>query len=308
MDRINEIGDTKKGQEMLGRTAERAYQRAQRTNGADKKRYMRTYNDAYKTGGKSSNKHLGGSREHFDNGRDYEYEKWADEHNGNVTESKTMNKKLIRLTESDLHKIVKESVNRIINEIGDSPKGQFMLGRTYRRAEKRGDKDTAISASNKAWDRSEGGGRNYRNFKNGIDFQDDMDTDKAHKNLGKLLNHSVKESVNRILRESNRKEVFTISAFNIENEEDVSDMRYCGQTYYNIDDAIASATEFAQSLIDYGSVVMVTVYAGEYQTESGDIFGEPQDVYTISNSDRRTTAIARKKAGYVTDKVNDYAI
>jgi len=27
-----------------------------------------------------------------------------------------MNKKLIRLTESDLHKIVKESVNRILNE------------------------------------------------------------------------------------------------------------------------------------------------------------------------------------------------
>jgi hypothetical protein len=195
MDRINEIGDTKKGQEMLGRTAERAYQRAQRTSGADKNRYMRTYNDAYKTGGKSSNKHLGGSREHFDNGRDYEYEKWADEHNGNVAESKTMNKKLIRLTESDLHKIVKESVNKIINEIGDTPKGQFMLGRAYRRAEKRGDKDTAVRASNKAWDGSEGGGRNYRNFKSGIDFQNDMDTDKAYKSWHKLLNHSVKESI-----------------------------------------------------------------------------------------------------------------
>jgi hypothetical protein len=118
----------------------------------------------------------------------------------------------------------------------------------------------------------------------------------------------VKESVKRVLKESNRNEVFTIDAFDIENEIDVGDMQYCGQTYYNIDDAIASATEFAQSLVDYGSVVMVTVYAGEYQSESGDIFGEPQDVYTISNSDRRTTAIARKKAGYVTGKVNDYAI
>lgn len=39
-----------------------------------------------------------------------------------------MNKKLIRLTESDLHKIVKESVNRIINEIGDTEKGQRALG------------------------------------------------------------------------------------------------------------------------------------------------------------------------------------
>lgn len=32
-----------------------------------------------------------------------------------------MNKKLIRLTESDLHRIVKESVNRILNEIGERP-------------------------------------------------------------------------------------------------------------------------------------------------------------------------------------------
>ena len=39
-----------------------------------------------------------------------------------------MNKKLIRLTESDLHRIVKESVNKVLNEIGDTPKGQFMLG------------------------------------------------------------------------------------------------------------------------------------------------------------------------------------
>lgn len=116
MNIINEIGDTPKGQEMLGRTAERAYQRAARTSGADKQRFMKTYNDAYKSGGKSSNKHLGGTRKHFDSGRDYEYEKWADEHNGNVAESKNMNKKLIRLTEQDLHKIVKESVNRILRE------------------------------------------------------------------------------------------------------------------------------------------------------------------------------------------------
>jgi len=236
---------------------------------------------------------------------------------GLIQQYTNMNKKLIRLTESDLHKIVKESVNKIINEIGDTEKGQDALGQVRGRADKRskllggamGNKYRKIShnAQEKAYSQGE---------KHGFDIYDpngayDKGISKGYeKALAKepRLHKIVKESVNRILRESNRKEVFTISAFNIENEEDVSDMRYCGQTYYNIDDAIASATEFAQSLIDYGSVVMVTVYAGEYQTESGDIFGEPQDVYTISNSDRRTTAIARKKAGYVTDKVNDYAI
>jgi hypothetical protein len=48
-----------------------------------------------------------------------------------------MNKKLIRLTESDLHKIVKESVSKIINEIGDTPKGQDALGQVRGRADKR---------------------------------------------------------------------------------------------------------------------------------------------------------------------------
>ena len=40
-----------------------------------------------------------------------------------------MNKKFIRLIESDLHRIVKESVQKILNEIGDTAKGQYMLGR-----------------------------------------------------------------------------------------------------------------------------------------------------------------------------------
>ena len=43
-------------------------------------------------------------------------------------ESKNMNKKVIRLTESDLHRIVKESVKKILNEIGDTGEGQRSLG------------------------------------------------------------------------------------------------------------------------------------------------------------------------------------
>ena len=40
-----------------------------------------------------------------------------------------MNKKLIRLTESDLHRIVKESINRILNEVGETDDGQKLLAR-----------------------------------------------------------------------------------------------------------------------------------------------------------------------------------
>ena len=38
-------------------------------------------------------------------------------------------KKVIRLTESDLHSMISEAVKTALNEIGDSPKGAYELGR-----------------------------------------------------------------------------------------------------------------------------------------------------------------------------------
>ena len=54
-----------------------------------------------------------------------------------------MNKKLIRLTESDLHRIVRESVNKVLNEIGDTKRGQYHLGRASMRRFNMGDYDKA---------------------------------------------------------------------------------------------------------------------------------------------------------------------
>ncbi len=44
-----------------------------------------------------------------------------------------MKKKVIRLTEQDLHRIVKESVRKIIKEAGDTNRGQYLLGRLRHR-------------------------------------------------------------------------------------------------------------------------------------------------------------------------------
>lgn len=43
-------------------------------------------------------------------------------------------KQKIHLTESQLNRIIKESVKNILNEIGDTPKGQFALGAVRGRA------------------------------------------------------------------------------------------------------------------------------------------------------------------------------
>lgn len=50
-----------------------------------------------------------------------------------------MGKNLIRLTENDIHKIVKESVMKILNEVGETNDGQDKLARLAARKSFNGD-------------------------------------------------------------------------------------------------------------------------------------------------------------------------
>ena len=76
-----------------------------------------------------------------------------------------MNKKLIRLTESDLHRIVKESVNKVLTELD---------WKTYAnaagKARGRGDKERAYNFGNAAIDNFN---KNYKYYK----YSDDSDPD-----------------------------------------------------------------------------------------------------------------------------------
>ena len=145
MDRINEIGDTPKGQYALGQVYARANKR--RSGIADawtkqmpKKEYY-TAAEYYPKGTKKYDDIMYDAKSEAEcppnrkvnmksvvyNDKGYEttnfglgimdYEK---SHKTNENKQYTnMNKKLIRLTESDLHRIVKESVNRIVEETND---------------------------------------------------------------------------------------------------------------------------------------------------------------------------------------------
>lgn len=59
-------------------------------------------------------------------------------------------KQVIRLTESDLHRVIKESVNKILNEIGDTKRGQFKLGRVTTKASRRAEDAEARGDIDKA--------------------------------------------------------------------------------------------------------------------------------------------------------------
>lgn len=94
-------------------------------------------------------------------------------------------KKIIRMTESDLHNLVKESVNRILNEIGDTPKGQHALGRlAYRKGEERPRMGQNVGKMRKtsgndifkyADKAAHKNGMYGHEFGNGYDYQEDVD-------------------------------------------------------------------------------------------------------------------------------------
>ena len=71
-------------------------------------------------------------------------------------------KRTIRLTESDLHRIVMESVQQVINEIGDTPKGQYMLGRLQGRQAANGNRQQAMNTMSYATKQQ--GSRTPKNF------------------------------------------------------------------------------------------------------------------------------------------------
>lgn len=60
------------------------------------------------------------------------------------------NKKVIRLTEADLHCLIEEAVKGALNEIGDTFRGQYMIGRAAGKAKSRGDVNVAANIFNKA--------------------------------------------------------------------------------------------------------------------------------------------------------------
>lgn len=76
--------------------------------------------------------------------------------------------------------------------------------------------------------------------------------------------------------------------------------------YESEEEAISAARELAQSLSSWDNVIIVSVYAGEYSDGKGNVFGEPFDIYSISNKDKKTTMIARKNAGYAGLEVDEY--
>jgi len=101
-----------------------------------------------------------------------------------------MAKKLIRLTESDLHQIVKESVNKILNEMSPEVYLNYQKGRTNQANQARvnGDYDTEMKMRSKAAEGGNAWGDAMRK-KHGFDSIDDFNQT-AQKSRNGITNQS----------------------------------------------------------------------------------------------------------------------
>ena len=120
-----------------------------------------------------------------------------------------------------------------------------------------------------------------------------------------LLDGDGDETNDDMVTPQDNKDIYTIDVFNIDADEGIDDMRYAA-AYESFDEALEAARECARSYADCGDVVCVGIMSGEYETPSGNIFGDPEVIYTISNSDEETTMNARKEAGFTTAEVDEY--
>lgn len=103
-----------------------------------------------------------------------------------------------------------------------------------------------------------------------------------------------------------KENIFTISAINIITGEDVTPMRL-SKTYYNEGDATDDAIALADELKDDEDVIEVTVYAGEYEdVDTGNVYGEPFDIFTATNTNQEKSKTTREDAGYVKTTGLDY--
>ena len=103
-----------------------------------------------------------------------------------------------------------------------------------------------------------------------------------------------------------KKDIYTIDVYNLTADEDITPMALL-VPYYDLDDAIAKAKLQAELLSDADDVIEVRVLAGEYENEKGEVWGEPEVIFTASNSSKERTAEIRIEMGYCCADVDYYA-
>ena len=103
-----------------------------------------------------------------------------------------------------------------------------------------------------------------------------------------------------------KKEIWTIDLSDIVNEEGINDVA-CAKIYYSADEAIEAAMHLVDEYIGDERVLEATVYAGQYEDERGNIFGETTDIFCATNVRPYKSAHERFAMGFVKLYIDYYA-
>ena len=127
-----------------------------------------------------------------------------------------------------------------------------------------------------------------------------LERKQLEKDVFKALNEAIKKR---------KTPIYTISAYDIDYDAVYEEVKYDGQIYYSEEEAVEAAREWCSELTsDDEPLICITVYGGEYKTPDGNFYGEPFDIWTISNKSKEETVIGRRNAGYVSEEVDEYAL
>ena len=124
------------------------------------------------------------------------------------------------------------------------------------------------------------------------------------KKLDELLTAAVEKGISEAIQRS-RRAIFTVNAERILDEEEYWSGEYSVE-YTSEKAAIEAARSFASEISDEDEVIVVWVYAGEYKTPSGDVYGDPYAIYSISNKGKEETVAAMSEMGFSNPECDEY--
>ena len=103
-------------------------------------------------------------------------------------------------------------------------------------------------------------------------------------------------SVKVAKRDDNDKDVYTVDMWNESKEYSLESDPVVTKIYYDADEAIEAAEGLLKEYMDEDDEWIVSVLAGEYEKPSGDILGEPTEIWSKSNKGGKKTASVKVAA------------
>ena len=120
------------------------------------------------------------------------------------------------------------------------------------------------------------------------------------------LYNKLKEQYSDILKDTNKKEVFTYSIHDLSTDGEGCLNYETQKEYYDLKTAISAAKKELAKYKNVEDEIVVTIFGGEYEDENGNIEGEPRIFQQFSNKDKKFDSIINNSKNLmIMEKIKD---